>query len=719
MTLDERLIHLAGGAVSCVIDVSTGGPRVLHWGARLAREELDALAATTEPAVVFSSFDVPRALGLLPVSGEGWSSTPGIEWHRAGAYADPRLAITSVERGARKDHGACDAVDISLADAEAEVTVLLTLRLDVHGILRARYCVTSHSDGERPLDLAALRIIMPLPARANEIMDFTGRWTRERAPQRMPVSDGSHRRAARRGRPGHDAPYLTVVGEEGFQFRSREVWAVHVAWSGDSEVSVERLPEGAGVHSAVVAAGELLAPGEIRLGPGDQYCSPDVLLAWSNAGLDGLSEAFHGYARGLDAHPNSPRPLTLNTWEAVYFDHDPGTLTRLAALAAQVGVERFVLDDGWFAGRPDDRSGLGDWVVDTSKWPDGVQQLADAVHGHGMGFGLWFEPEMVNPGSELARAHADWVLGTRIGPTTWRHQLVLDLTRREVREHLLERIDHAVRTLGLDYIKWDHNRDLHGAVAHVDGAHAVHRQTLAAYELIDTLHQRHPALEIESCASGGARVDLGILSRTQRVWPSDTNDPIERQMIQRWTGLLLPPEVVGSHVGPARAHTTHRTSSLDFRFVTALFGHAGIEWDLASCSDEELVAIARWARLYKEFRPLLHSGRTVRADVADPGALLHGVVSIELDHALFSWARVATSGAASTPRVRVPGLDPFRQYAISLREDLGKASRQAVSDPSWAVASPPLRASGRFLAEVGLPLPLLNPGAALLLEFRS
>lgn len=719
MSVDPRIFHLAGGAVSVVLEVTVAGARVVHWGARLDGADALSAVATAAPAVTFSSFDEPRRFGLLPVSGEGWSGTPALAWHRAGAHADPQLRVTDVEVRAGAPDGTCGGVVLTTEDARAQVRVIVDMNLDAHGILSSQTQVVSTATAGAPLDVAAVRAVMPIPARASELLDFTGRWTREREPQRHRLVAGAHQRAARRGRPGHDAPFLTLVGTHGFGFRHGELWGAHVAWSGDHEVIVERLPEGAGVHSSVIAAGELLAPGEIRLGPGDSYRSPCVLFAWDDAGIDGVSEAFHGYVRALDAYPRSPRPLTLNTWEAVYFDHDPERLIDLAELAARVGMERFVLDDGWFAGRDDDRSGLGDWVVDSTKWPAGVEQLAGAVHGHGMQFGLWFEPEMVNRDSDLARRHPEWILGSRNGAAEWRHQVALDLTRAEVCDYLLERIDHAVRTIGLDYIKWDHNRDLHGATTGAAATPAVHQQTRAVYALIDALRERHPQLEIESCASGGARVDLGILSRVQRVWPSDTNDPVERQSIQRWTGVLVPPELVGSHVGPAEAHTTHRTSSLSFRLATAIFGHAGVEWDLTNCSDDELSAITAWAAHYKELRPLLHAGRTVRADVGDSGALLHGVVSRERDRAVFAWVRVATSDSASTPRTRIPGLDPNTRYRVTMREDLGRASRHAVSDPPWMRDQDALVASGRFLAEVGVPLPLLDPGAALLIDVRS
>lgn len=712
MSKHPRIVHLTAGGVSLALLVDAHGPRVVHWGAALAEADIATLAGSDLPAITFSSFDVARTVSVLPVDGDGWSGTPGLAWHRAGRDSDIRLITRDITTTPRTDGG--QGVTIALVDESAKVAVELVLTLDTFGVVESLTRVTNLSDAAPPLDLLAARLVLPIPARATEIADFTGRWTRERSPQRLPVRDGAHLRQGRRGRPGHDAPLVTMVGTSGFAFQSGEVWGVHVAWSGNTEVGIERLPEGAGVHAAVITAGELLGPGEVRLGAGDSYTSPTTVWAWSDAGIDGLSSALHAHVRARAVHPRTPRPLTLNTWEAVYFAHDPATLAQLARLAHRVGVERFVLDDGWFAGRPDDRSGLGDWVVDVEKWPHGVQELSSLVHELGMEFGLWFEPEMVNRDSDLARRHPDWILGVRDDATEWRHQLVLDLACAEVRAHLLDRIDSAVRECGIDFIKWDHNRDLHGAVSRVSGRASVHDQTSATYALMDEVRLRHPRLEIESCASGGARLDLGILSRSERVWASDTNDPFERQAIQRWTGVLLPPEVVGSHVGPETAHTTHRASTLSFRLITALFMHAGIEWDLTACAEEELDALTRWTALYRELRPLLHTGKTVRADLADESALLHGVVANDASRAVFAWIRVATSGQASTPRIPLPGLDPDATYRVTVREDLGRASRHEVADPAWMAGSSVL--TGRALAVAGLPLPLLDPGHGLLLE---
>ncbi len=350
-----------------------------------------------------------------------------------------------------------------------------------------------------------------------------------------------------------------------------------------------------------------------------------------------------------------------------------------------------------------------------------------------MEFGLWVEPEMVNPDSDLARAHPDWLLAASEPtgadltagaegalPRAWRHQQVLDVANPEVSAYLLGRLDALVDEIGVDYLKWDHNRDLLEAAHPGPGGRrtaAVHAQTRAVYALLDALRARHPGLEIESCASGGGRVDLGILEHTDRVWASDTNDPVERQAIQRWTGLLLPPELVGAHVGPPRAHTTGRESDLGFRTLTALFGHAGIEWDIGSCSEAELSRLAAWAGLYRELRPLIHGGDVVRVDHPDPGAWLSGVVAADRSEALFWYVRLESSPDAVPAALRFAGLDRERRYAVSVRDEAGLAHHVG-GLPAWRHGGG-VELSGAVLEVAGLPAPLLGPGQGVLLHLRA
>jgi alpha-galactosidase len=246
----------------------------------------------------------------------------------------------------------------------------------------------------------------------------------------------------------------------------------------------------------------------------------------------------------------------------------------------------------------------------------------------------------------------------------------------------------------------------------------VHAQTLAVYRLLDELRARHPQVEIEDCSSGGARVDLEILQRTDRVWTSDCNDALERQTIQRWTGVFLPPELLGAHVGPPRAHTTHRTHDLSFRVAAALFGHFGIEWDISSATQEELAGLAEAIALYKGVRGVVHSGDVVRVDHSDPTVAVHGVVATDKSAALYCYAQLATSAVAVPDLVRLPGLDPQRRYRVWIVDPAGGPRTVQRAAPSWS-ATGEITSSGRVLEEVGLQPPILAPEQALLLRVEA
>jgi alpha-galactosidase len=705
------VLRLSVDGVSLVLgEDGRGMPVILHFGAALSGAAAAELQATRATATMNSAFDVPAGPTVAAGGADGWSGTPAFEWHAGGV---PPAAFTAPTTTSGPDR-----VELTFSEPRTGGRVMLRYRLHPGGALEASAELVN--DGDAPLDVTAVRLLLPVPDRARELLDFTGAWSGERRPQRHDLADGTWLRANRRGRTGHDAATLTSVGTPGFGHRSGEVWSAHLGWSGNGEVLVERLPEGAGPLATVLGGGELLAPGEIRLAPGERYTSPSVFFAWSPAGLDGVAERLHTVARSFASHPSSPRPVLLNSWEAVYFDHDLGRLLALVRAGADLGVERFVLDDGWFLGRRNDRAGLGDWTVDPAVWPHGLAPLADAVHAAGMQFGLWFEPEMVSPDSDLARTHPEWILGDPAGAERlWRSQQVLNIGNADCSAHVLEQIDRVVTESGVDFIKWDHNRDLHEAVDRISGRAGVHAQTAAFFAMVDALRERHPDLEIESCSSGGARADLGVAQHVQRVWASDTIDPLERQMIQRGLELVLPLELIGAHVGAARAHTTGRTTSLPFRLVTALFGSSGIEWDVTTLSDEDRAAVRAWVALVKEQRALLHSGRVVHADAVPDGATLTGVVSADGEHALFQWAQLRTGRPAADPRTPIPGLDPAKRYRVRFREEIGRAERRSQVDPAWCIGLGDGRAvelSGELLDGAGVPLPALQPAEAMLIE---
>jgi alpha-galactosidase len=705
-------VHWRADGVSLVLDCSGPLlPRVLHWGADLSdpsADELTALAVTATPQQVSNNVDEIVPISVLPEQSVGWVGTPGLTGHRNGAAFSTSFTVQQVTQEPAPTPIRY-RLTVAARDAAAGLSLLLECEMTESGLVRQRATVTN-DDAGTTFTLDGVLPTLPVPAEATELLDFTGRHLRERIPQRQPFTVGTRLRENRRGRTGADASIVLAAGTTGFGFATGEVWGVHVAWSGNHRTLAERTSTGV----ALLGGGELLLSGEMRLAPGDAYRSPWLYGSYGH-GLDDLSARFHRYLRGRPQHPRSPRPVILNTWEAVYFDQDLAKLTALADVGAQVGAERFVLDDGWFRHRRDDRAGLGDWYVDETVWPKGLHPLVDHVRGLDMQFGLWVEPEMVNPDSDLARAHPEWIMATggRLPPEA-RHQQVLDLGHPEAYSYILERLDALLSEYDIGYLKWDHNRDLIDAGHSPGGEAGVHRQTLQLYRLLDELRTRHPGVEIESCSSGGSRVDLGVLERTDRIWSSDCNDALERQLIQRWTGMLLPPEMIGAHVGPTVSHTTGRVHTLDFRAGTALFGHFGIEWDLTEVGDADRERLAAWVRLYKQLRGLLHGGTVVRSDHPDPSLWVHGVVAADRAEAVYALVTTA-SGVWSPPgRVRLPGLDPDSVYRVAPLPPGDRLHGPTKYPLGWWNSGAKL--SGRMLALAGVQAPVLFPERLVLIR---
>ncbi len=558
-----QLTHLRCGGVSVVLDSRSGAlPAVLYWGADLGDlrdDEVAELEFAGRAPVGDSRIDVPERVSVLPSSAEGWVGRPGIVGSRRGAAFSPLLVLDGQDP---IDPSATIAAGCRyrLTDGQARLGATVEIELAHSGLLRVRASLTNlHPD--HPYGLESLTVALPVPAIADELLDLTGRHTRERAPQRTAFTVGTRLRESRQGKPGLDAATLLAAGASGFGFTGGEVWGLHLGWSGNQLMYAERLYNG----QRVLGAGELILAGEVALEPGETYTAPWLYAAYGD-GLTALSGRFHDYLRSRPTHPRSRRPVLVNTWEAVYFGQNLDALVGLARAAAEVGVERFVLDDGWFRHRRNDHAGLGDWYVDDTVWPDGLMPLIDQVHALGMDFGLWVEPEMINLDSDLARAHPEWIFraGGRVGIPS-RQQYVLDLGHTEAYDYIWQRLTALLDTYPIAYLKWDHNRMVVEAGHGPDGVPGVRRHTLAVYCLLDALRDRYPHLEIETCAGGGGRIDLGILERTDRVWPSDCIDALERQQIQRYTQLLLPPELIGTHIGAPTAHTTHRTLNMGLR----------------------------------------------------------------------------------------------------------------------------------------------------------
>lgn len=705
------VVHLrsaedAGAPVSLALTLEGGTAWVAHWGRKL---ESDPPAGSLggRPAGG-SQLDPGYRPSLLPVRELGWPGRAALRLRRDAVVLREPLAAVSLRTVPTVD-GPSAALVHHCAERDG-VEVETDFELGRDGLLRVRHRLRNLV--ATPLSVDGVSVIMPLPLRARELLDLTGRWCRERAPQRHPLPMGAWSRATRHGRPGHDSPLLLAAGVPGFGYRHGELWAAHLAWSGDGDTWAERLTIGA----AALGAGETLQPEEVVLAEGEEYVGPWTYFAYSDSGLDAMTSAFHGWLRDRPRHPRTPRLVVVNGWEAVGLHHDAQVFERVAADGARAGAELFMIDDGWFLGRRTEDRGLGDWKADPEVWPDGLGPFADYLRGLGLKFGLWFEPEMVSEDSELARAHPGWI--ARPGgvlPPTWRSQQTLDLTIPEAWQHVYSHMCAIIDEAGVDMIKWDQNRD--------PWTERPRAQILAVYRLMDALRQARPDLEIEVCSAGGGRVDLGVLDHADRIWPTDTNDALERARLQWWTQLLLPPELVGTQIGQATAlHSTGRSQTLESRALVALFGHLGFEWGAhrERDSSDRTEDLAGWIALYQRLRGHIHRGRLVRADLADPALQLQGLVDREGRNALFLVTALDSIETDFPGPLPLPGLRPSLRYRVRL---VAPTLERAMTDgtflqlrrpPAWLVGE--AEATGEQLERIGLEFPVLNPERSLLLE---
>ena len=689
--------HLSNGGVDIYLEVVDGALVIRYWGKSV---EGDLSNMTFLRSIPNSDFDAMQNPGIMREHSRGWLGYPTIAGHRAGKSWSTKFVVSEF----KSDKSSLAAL---LRDEFAQLEIKLSIKLEQNGVAQINYELTNLGES---YTLNELSYWLPLSDNAQESLDFAGRWSKERTPQRKKIEIGRWVRESHEGRSGHNFTIGEIALSKETNFASGEAWSVALAWSGDTRYYVEMNYEG----SKSIGASEVLAPGEVILGQGESYEAPELIAIYTDSGLDGLANSFHGYLRSRANHPKKARPLTLNLWEAISFEHSEERVKKIIDAAAKIGVERVVLDDGWFGSRRNDRSGLGDWQISKEVWPSGLKPISDYIANKGMEFGLWFEGEMLNIDSDLYRKHPDWILseGGRV-PPTWRHELVLDLANESAFNYVLESISKVILENNVKYIKWDHNRVLVDA-GHL-GSAGIHKQTKAIYSLFKELKVRCPGLEIESCASGGARIDFGVIDYVDRFWVSDNNDALARQEIQRWTMQFIPPELLGTHIGPSPSHQTGRDLSLSFRAATALLGHAGIEWDISQLDEEELGLLRKWIDFYKEKRALIHSSHSIRMDYPNDDHYLYGVVG--KNESLFIFAALRPTTTSHSPNLRLRGLDRAKDYQVTAVFPAGIPGMMLISPPAWLTEG--VITTGAILEEIGLPAPILQPAQALIIEIEA
>ncbi|MCU7727957.1 alpha-galactosidase [Actinoplanes sp. KI2] len=607
------------------------GVRHVHWGAPISLVTARALAEAA-PGSAGGSFEQGPGVAELPVEG-------GDRFGPAGLIVRFADGARAVEWEYREHEIGEDELAIRLADRFYPLEIVLHYR--ARGGALERWTSVTNTGAEPITVLRCDSAAWTVPHRPDyRLSHLVGAWNSEfrLRRERLPVAETVL--TSRRGITSHHAnPWLAVddgtAGEE-----HGEVWSAALACSGSWRVTVHRDPGGHTGWTGGTGHEGLVS----RLEPGGSRETPIFAGVYTPDGFGAASRAWHDYLRAaVLPYPGESRPVLYNSWEATGFDVDESGQLALAAKAQELGAELFVLDDGWFGARTSDRAGLGDWHPDPRRFPRGLAPLADEVRRLGMRFGLWVEPEMVNPDSDLYREHPDWVLHEpHRRRTEMRHQLVLDLARPEVRDRTHAWLDQLVGELRLDYLKWDCNRPLTEAP---DDAYE--GQARAVHQIMDRLRADHPGLRIESCAGGGGRADLGILARTDQVWTSDNTDPVDRIAIQHGFAQLFPAQVMSAWVTDSPNVATGRVTPLRFRFHVAMAGVLGLGGDLTAWTPEELAEAARLVARYKIIRPVVQHGSAYR--LTGEGALT-GVHYVRGDdHVVLAWCPARPFGHSPGP----------------------------------------------------------------------
>ena len=716
MNNNVKFLHLTGCVSSLVIDCRESLPRVLYWGNKLHDTvDFDTLISLEhrQEAPSASATEVPIA--ITPTIGQGFSGHPGIVVSGAHDEWGVSPVLTNVELSD------LNSAVLTSIDTQRHIKIINQIDMDPDSdVVSLKTVVENLGDSPINLDWCASATLL-LPTQCDQLLAFEGTWAKEFQLQRHQLQSGIYMRENRKGRTSHDNfPGFIALTPSTDEYQG-EAYGFHLGWSGNTRNLINQLGDG----RRYVQLGELLLPGEINLARGESYQSPTLFASYTKGGLSALSNQFYDYVRNhltTEHVNNKPRPVHYNTWEGLYFDHDMDTLLELADRASQLGVERFVLDDGWFIGRNDDTAGLGDWFIDKAKYPNGLKPLIEKVNELGMEFGLWFEPEMVNPNSELYRAHPDWALSVGDNDQLpFRNQFVLDMTQKAVQDYLFQCIDELLTACNIAYIKWDMNRDLNHP-GNQFSKPAVNQQTHAVYSLIAKLKDKHPDVEIESCASGGARADYGILKQTDRVWTSDSNDALERLTIQKGFSYFFPPELMGSHVGPRDCHITHRHINMDTRAAVTLFGHMGMEMDLRELTKVEKHKLSAMVALYKKHRSLIHTGYIQRLQTQDHMLGL-GVIAKDKKEALYAYHLVQVHNTNLPGRFKLHGLDPTATYKLDIVWPADGEDRwKDISVFNFSNLLDTINGktfSGQVLCDFGIEMPLLTPQSSLILHLTA
>ena len=666
-------------------------PCVIYWGDRLpSNENLNQLNEASKKDLGDNLLDQVPELSILPEQSANFSGQLGCKMRDInGNMLSSCFVFASYDVNS-------NSLTLTYNDKALGLTYTATINAYEENDV---YALSAKLESKSPIIMEWFSApVVEVSQTSKEMVDYGGYWSGEFRSQVTPWVTGVHLRESRVGTTSHaHFPGLLIPTIESSD-NSGSCYGFHYGWSGGHRMIAEQLQDG----RRQIQFGNTE---NSELSPGTSFETEKLYICYSKYGMGGVGRLFREHVSKsiVDLPKDSVRPVHYNCWEAIYFDHNIDELKEIATIAAEIGAERFVLDDGWFKGRNSPTSSLGDWIVDNQKYPEGMHPLVNHIHSIGMTFGLWFEPEMVSPDSDLFRSHPEWIMGNE-NQVLGRGQLVLDISIKEVQEYLFARIDTLLNEYPIEYIKWDHNRVL----PYPDAS-----QTRALYGLLGRIREAHPSIEIESCSSGGGRIDYGILRHTQRVWLSDSNDALERLRIQHEALLWLPLSVTGSHVGPKVCHTSGRELSMSFRAWVAAQRHMGFEMDPRELTSKDKALLKSVTKWWKENRQWMMDASILRLPCTDKSIIAEIQINTDTDHFVVFAGQNSTSEFSSPVPLALAGLDSKSMYNISL---FNKKEIKSLGKSNKGLLTKKLRLSGQFLMTQGLQLPKVFPANMMVIE---
>jgi alpha-galactosidase len=687
-----QVFRLDGGNSTYAFGVNERGElQAIYWGGKLGPG--DAVAAPHSMPEM-ASFDSPYT--TTPQEYASWG---------AGLFTEPALKVSFADGNrdlvlhfvSGKSTGP-GAIEILLKDISREVYVTLRYSIDPESGILARSAVIENREKAPVVIEQAAAAQWTLPAARYTLSYLTGRWAGEWTLNQEPIQGGERVLESRRGTTGHQAnPWFAILRDDSGKTTGPfaageehgEVWFGALAWSGSWRITVEKTQ----LDAVRVTGGFNPFDFGYKLRPGEKLETPIFYGGYSNHGLGGASRLLHRYelVHILPGAPNpKPRPVVYNSWEATEFRVDEAGQMALAEKAASIGIDRFVMDDGWFGQRKDDHAGLGDWYVNAQKFPRGLKPLIDKVHSLGMDFGLWVEPEMVNPDSDLYRRHSDWVLNFPGRPRSEsRNQLVLNLARPDVREYIAGFLDKLLGENDIAFLKWDYNRNWAEPgwdAVPVDEQKRVHVEFIRnLYAILAELRKKHPNVSIESCSGGGGRVDLGILGYTDEVWPSDNTDPFDRLAMQDGFSYAYTPQVMMAWVTDSPHWYNGRTTSLVYRILSSMQGGLAIGANLNKWNAEDFATARRLIAAYHSVQKTIVQGDLYRLVSPRDGSEFSSTETVSPDKSqavVFAFT-VATQQGRAFPLLQLQGLDPDAQYKLGWIEGRSRPETPDSASGDW------------------------------------